>query len=534
MVSKVSLTKVQENDKKDSRGDVMSRIYGMRRTLFMLMCFAWVLFSNILIAEVIDEETARHYFSQALVETYTGNFEEAYKISVKAISGRVYVQELPYFWYLRGRLGIITGTVDKALEELKSFTQLVMNDEIENILSKVQYFRMLDIASPGTFKFGYVNSLSGRQSNADYFQTPTSLSVFGDVLYILDSRNKRLVSAKNNRILKVKKLSREYKQVFAARDGSIYLVTDDALYDGEETELVKALKAAVVAGSDRDGNVYIVDIDRIIVFDREDKTTKSYKLDQRLFCLDAEMTVDKIYVLDGVRQQIFIYDLQTMKRIGIIEVPEKAWNFEVTPYGDLIYLTNNKIIAGNQEFEAKDVNFIEYSYPTLFTMKWKGNIIDQYFLKDDKPLFVSIDKMMFDDTYSYAYIRVEDLYGDEIHYIQYALGMLEQDVYVPSDIYCEFTDVKLVNLKTCSNELVSYRMAGIKTFGGCAILNKFTGSLPSLKNKQRLVFVARWNYIRPVPPGVVKVTAKVSFKDLMYFDSMFYTNQLMSEPRLRK
>jgi len=40
--------------------------------------------------------------------------------------------------------------------------------------------------------------------------------------------------------------------------------------------------------------------------------------------------------------------------------------------------------------------------------------------------------------------------------------------------------------------------------------------------------------MRPIPQGIIKVTAKVSFKDLIYSDAMFYTGQLISESSLRK
>ncbi len=514
---------------------VMLSIFSrLRNVIALSILIVPLVFFDTVLAAVIDEETARSYFSQALINAYTGNFGDAYQLSIKALSGRVYVQELPYFWYLRGRLGISTGLVDKSLGDFSTFTQLVKSEEIDNLVSKVQYFRKLDIISPGTFKFGYVNSVSGRQGTADYFQTPTSLTVFGDTMYILDSKNKRLISARGSKILTVKKLSRDYKQVFASRDGSIYLLTDDTLYNDSELELLKDMKTALIAGSDRNGNVYIVDFDRVLVFDPESQKSVAYNLPQSTVCLDAEMTVDKLYILDGVKEQILVYDLSTMGSINTIELPEKIWNFEVTPYGDLIYLGNNKIIAKGQEFEVKGVNFIEYSYPTIFLIKWKGTVVDQYFLKDDKPIFVSIDKMVFDDAYAYAYVRVEDLYGDEIHYIQYALRMSEQDVYVPSDVYSELSDVKTEMLKNCKGELVSYRMTGSKTIGSCPILNKFTGSAASLRNNKRVVFLARWNYMRPIPQGIIKVTAKLSFKDLVYSDAMFYTGQLIGESSLRK
>lgn len=496
-----------------------------------LLLIAFLLLTSLTFG-VIDEETARLYFTQALKSTYKGDFAKAFELSQKALSGRVYVQELPYFWYLRSRLRIINNQVDKALEELKNFTMLVRSDDIDNLIAKVNYFRKLNLSPSSTFVMGYVNSLNGYVKGIEYFQTPMSLTVYGDKFALLDSKNRRIVVAKQNRIFSIKKVSKDLKQVFFDRSGQLYLLGEKALYNESEAEIISGLKVPYIAGQDREGYIYIVDFDRLIKYNPNTNKSLEFRLERMTFVLDAEMTVDKLYILDALSQEIYVYSLDKLQRIDVVRVPEKIWNFEVTPYGDIIYLGKDKIVAGGVEFQMKGVNFIEYSYPTLFLIKWKGNVIDQYWLKDDKPIFVNIDSLHFDDSNAYAYIRVEDLYGDEIHYIGYALSMFEQDVYVPSDAYIEQRESKSVLLNTCINELVNYRLAGTRVFGKCSILSKFTGglSVQTIQDtmKSRLYWVTRWTYLKPVPPGVIKLSAKVAFKEQVYYDTMFYTNLLIN------
>jgi len=105
---------------------------------------------------VIDEETARDYFSQALIKMYQGNFQKAYELSKQALSGRVYVNELANFWFLRGKLAITNGLIDKAIEEFGTFTQLVKNDDIDNILEKVRYFRNINLSPSKNFELKYM------------------------------------------------------------------------------------------------------------------------------------------------------------------------------------------------------------------------------------------------------------------------------------------------------------------------------------------------------------------------------------------
>jgi len=175
------------------------------------------------------------------------------------------------------------------------------------------------------------------------------------------------------------------------------------------------------------------------------------------------------------------------------------------------------------------VDFIEYSYPTLFAIKWKGNTVEQYFFKDDKPVFVNIESVSFDENNAYAYISVEDLFGDELHYIKYALAMYERDVYVPTDIYAEQRDIRSVKVEKCTGELISYRLQGVKVIGDCPILTRFTGSVASAEEllNKKILWVAKWTYLKPVPPGVIKLSAKVSFKEQSYYDTMFYTQKLI-------
>lgn len=486
---------------------------------------------------VIDEETARNYFSQSLLEMYNGNFEKAYEISKRSLSGRVYVNELSSFWFLRGKLAIVNGLIDKAIEDFATFTQLVRNDDIDNLIRKVNYFRMLNLSPSRNFELKYVSSVSGVINGIEYFQTPVSVTVFGDTYCLLDSKNKRIIFFKNNRMTKIKTVSKELKQIIYDRNGNLYLLSDKSLYNENELELVSNLKSPYIAGCDRDGNMYIVDFDRIIVYSTYSNSFIEKKLPQITMALDAELTIDKLYVLDGLRQVIDIYNLKDLKKVDSVKPSEKIWAFEVTPYGDIIYLGKNKVVAGNQEFQIQGADLVEYSYPTLFIIKWKTKHIDLYILKDDKPVFVNIDKILFDDNYAYAYVRVEDLFGDDLHYIQHSLSIFEHDVYVPSDVTSNILPAKYLSLKDCKGELISYRLQGFRIVGNCPIISKFTGSPSSDKfidKTVRLNWVVRWAYMRPVPPGVIKLTAKVSFKNETYFDTSFYTQQLIKMSELRK
>uniref|UniRef100_A0A7C5RII4 Tetratricopeptide repeat protein n=1 Tax=Fervidobacterium thailandense TaxID=1008305 RepID=A0A7C5RII4_9BACT len=494
----------------------------LRTTLIIFVAFVLSVYGA-----VIDEQKAREYFSGALKEFYDGNIEAAYESAIKALSGRVYVQELPHFWYLRGRLAIINGEVDKALQEFRNFTTLVKNDDIDNLVQKVESFRKLNLSRSQSFEFGYVTTLRGKQAGVDYFHSIVSVAVYGDELYALDSRNKRLVKFKENKITQIRNLSREYKQVSVDRMGSVLLLSKEALYDAQEKELLKDLRTPVIAGISRDGEVYLVDLDTVVIYSLTKRNARRQSLGRRVICLDAELTVDKLFILDGINQEILVYNVQDMKIIERLKPPIKTWSFEVTPYGDLIYLGDNKIIVGEKDFTLKDVNLIEYSYPILFAIKWAGSTVDVYQLIDDKPVFVSIDKMEFDELYAYAYVRVEDIFGDTLHFIQNLLSIAEQDVYTPSFVSFKNLEPKFVNLKACEKELVVYRLRGVKVSGNCPLLAKFTGNGVTENVKTQSYWIFRWQYIRPVPDGIIKVTARFSTKSKVFFDTMFYTNLLL-------
>lgn len=499
-------------------------------TIRKILSFLFIIGIVSLVQAVINEETARSYFSKALLEMYNRNFNGAYELSKKALSGRVFVNELPYFWYLRGKLAIINGAPDKAIEDFKMFTQLVKNDDIDNLIGKIDYFRKINLSPSKKFELKYISTVSGIISGIEYFHTPTSLTVYGDSFAVLDSKNKRIIYFKSNRISKIKKVSKEIKEIIFGLDGKLYLLGEKSLFDDNELELISGLKTPYAAGPDRDGNIIIVDFDRVLSYNVFSKRTVEKKLTNVTTAIDVEITNDKIYILDGLRQTLDVYSKKDITKIQSIKLTEKTWAFEVTPYGDIIYVTKNKIKAGNQEFEISGADLIEYSYPTLFVIKWKARTIDTYVLKDDKPIFVNIDRIEFDDNYGYAYVRIEDLFGDVVHYVQHSLSIAEHDVYVPSTISLTSMPVDVLELKNCSGELITYRLQGVWVMGNCPILTKFTGSpfiINDRDNPSRLVWQVRWNYIKPVPPGIVKLTAKVNFKDSYFFDTSFYSQQLI-------
>lgn len=486
---------------------------------------------------VIDEETARDYFSQALIKMYQGNFQKAYELSKQALSGRVYVNELANFWFLRGRLAIANGLIDKAIEEFGTFTQLVKNDDIDNILEKVRYFRNINLSPSKNFELKYIGNASGIIKGIEYFQTPVSVAVYGDSYCVLDSKNRRIVYFKNNRMTNIKKVSHDIKQIIFDRNGLLYLVSENAIYNDSEYELLKGLRSPIVAGFDRNGNMYIVDFDRIVLFNVYSNNITEHKLQKVTPALDAEITIDKLYILNGLTQEIDIYDLKNFSKIQSIKLSEKIWNFEVTPYGDIIYPGKDGLIANDQKFDIKGIDLIEYSYPNLFVMKWKNKQIEHYVLKDDKPLFVNIERLEFDDNFVYAYISVEDLFGDEVHYIQHSLSIFEHDVYAPSDVYSSQITPKYITLKECKGELTIYRLQSLRVLGNCPILNKFTGAptyQKAIENSKKLIWIAQWKYIRPIPPGLIKVSARVTFKNNVYYDTTFYTSTLIKSEELRK
>ena len=501
----------------------------LKSFILRLLIAFFVLLKVITIFAVIDEETARDYFSKALEFAYSGDFKSAFEYSKKAMSGRIYVQELPYFWYLRGRLGIINGYVDKSLEELKNYTSLVRNDDIQNLMQKVDYYRKLDLSPSKNFIMSYIDSVKGSVKDIEYFQTPTSLAVYGDEFVLLDSKNKRLAYFKNNKLLKIKKISRDIKQIAFDRNGNLYLLGSKSLYNEQGLELMNDLQVPFIAGSDREGNLIIVDFDRVIKYNTFSNKPVIQGIGQRLFALDAEITVDKLYVLDALKQKILVFRIDTLEKIQEITLPEKVWSFEVTPYGDIIYLGKGRIVANGQEFPVKDTDFIEYAYPTLFLIKWKGNTIEQYVLKDDKPIFVNIKDVAFDENYAYAYLSIEDLYGDEIHYIKHSLAIFEHDVYMPTEIYPEIRDVGIVKLDKCAGEVITYKLQDLRVTGNCPILSKLTGSTRDFDgmSRKKLYWVAKWAYLRPIPPGIIKLTAKVAIKEEVFYDTMFYTEKLM-------
>ncbi len=497
----------------------------------LVVVFA-ILLTALTFSKVIDEETARSFFSEALKEYYLGNFDKAYENSLKSLSGRVYLQELPYYWYLRGKLGIIQGFFEESIKQLNSYTDLVRQEDIENLKKTAFFFQDIKLNMGTNYDFSYVSKIEGKIRGIEYFYNPNSLSAYGDKFYITDPKNKRLVTVKSGKIVNIQTLKFEPKQVFANRYGEIFILDNNKLYNEKGEVLLENLRTPYIAGDDRDGRLYIANFDRITIFNPSDKMKIDKKLDTNIFVMDAEMTCDYLYILDGVRQRILVYDTQNLDFVKSINPPFKTWSIEVTPYDELIYLGEGKIYISGKTFDVSDVNFIEFSYPNIFLIKWKGNLVEHYYLKDENPIFIAIDKILFDDNYGYVYVRVEDFFGNNLNYVQNILKLYEQGVIVNSDISIENYDKKTVEVKSCTGLLISYRFKNLRTYGNCVPLNRYTGG--GTKDPRSFYYVMRYKYIRPVPPGALKIDAKIDFKNGSYLDTMFYTEALIKDGQLRK
>jgi len=89
---------------------------------------------------IVTEEQARDFFSDALQSWYEGDVSHAREMMERALSGLVYVGDIPEFWYLTAKIEIETGLVEKAREDLK--TILVVSpgrSEVVSLLKEIDW-----------------------------------------------------------------------------------------------------------------------------------------------------------------------------------------------------------------------------------------------------------------------------------------------------------------------------------------------------------------------------------------------------------
>ncbi|ANQ53788.1 hypothetical protein XJ44_04970 [Thermosipho affectus] len=471
---------------------------------------------------ILTEEQSRQFLSEAIKLWGKGDFQAASKKMDDAITGSISAREIPWFWYFKAKVDIYNDRVDIAKENLETLLTFTNIEEIRDLYNKISIFNNPESVEINGYDFKFVEEYMGKEGLTEYFYSPVGLAVYGEIIYLIDKENKRLIKIKNGSIVDIKKLSFTPKSIATDSFGNLYISSNDAIYKNGKL-LYSNLKSPIIAGVDRAGRIIVVDTTKIYAFG-DKKTEKMLPIPT--ITLDCEINYENLYILDAYSGKILVYDLYTFKKKGEIPLKEKIWSFEVTPAGRIIYFIGNKIYVDGRQFEVNSTPmFIEYSYPNLFVIDWKEDVVKRYLLKDDLPIFVKVEDFETKDATLTLNVSVEDFFGNDIYLASEFLNLYEEDVREYIDINGKTITKDATNI--ASKNLLTDRFLG-KTLYEDKNWKYTGGAKIAFKNRGKYVWQLTYNYAKIFPIPLVRVAVKFEMFDKKYSDIVIYTEDVIS------
>lgn len=534
----------------------------MKKVICLLLTFV----VSIIGFSIINEEQARDLFSQALSLWYDGDVIKARALMDDALSGLIYVSDIPEFWFFTSKIDIDMRAVERAQEDLK--TILVISpgkSEVISLLKEIETLQKpLEFSTPTVFDESII--FSGFQKGTEYFYTPNAATFWGNSLIIADKANKRLIltSEENYRILKT---NISPNSLAVSHSGLLYISGDGKLieYDlkNESEKIIhEGFINPILAGFDRIGRLWGSDVDRIFVYDG--KSVNFFSLDDFYIINDVELTPYGFWILDVMKNQLLYYDFSFKK---IKSLPSyNAWSFEVSIHGDPIILTKDRKLAFIRDDKLYEfytptdgTMLFEYLYPYLIFMNWKTDTVTIQPMKSQEPLIVKIDNLNFENDNINLLVRVENILGEAVPYLKDFLEVREGGG--PVFFNVSLNHVKLQWLKADQNffektlpfikrgsaygvffqdlpnnfrktDIVTLRGKNVKIFTSSpasefVLFSGGTGLVASPVDIWQPIWKITFNRTRPLPSDITPVTVQIRFADELYSDTIYYTRGLI-------
>ncbi|WP_448535824.1 tetratricopeptide repeat protein, partial [Pseudothermotoga sp.] len=209
---------------------------------------------------IINEEQARELFARALESWYAGDVVAARESMSQALSGLIYITDIPEFWFFTAKLDIDSGNVARALEDLRTLLVLApTKDEAISLVKEIETFSNPLVPSTPTLS-GEILKIEGFKNSVEYFYSPVSVTTLGRNVCIADKVNSRLI-IHGPAGYTVHKLSFKPESVVCNAFKYLYVAGDDkiALFDLESNRvemLASNLLKPVLAGFDRLGRLW--------------------------------------------------------------------------------------------------------------------------------------------------------------------------------------------------------------------------------------------------------------------------------------
>ena len=477
---------------------------------FFLILFSFLIILTGFTADLSEgEQKSREIFSESLELLFSEQKYEARLKLDEAMSGEVYIEDIPKFWYYAAKLDTQLGRLNRAREDLQNiFLFSGTNQEAETLqdfISSLEEFSISDFSTPTFYE---IESQENIVNGFEKFYTINDSIIFNSNTYILDSKNK-IIYKKSNDGEKWIRLPENQKYYNLSKDKNlnrIYISSDKGIYyinsyspnitvetdSGTPTELDPNVEN-IIKPLITDYNLYLLDTDkigRIYTYDPVNSNIKILGYDGSILN-EIEVPLTSIITNGTVlNNSLYTYDLKTNKiqKISILKeeleseltLPDTIKPISITalPWDSLVISTYDGFLEINMDKkEYKPISFdtIPEDFKGMVSIDNGLGIFSDYMkysLKTNRLFHNNLENLYtlnlyglnFDrETYNVnAKIEISDINGIKIDMINKNISVVDSGGRVSFDILKRYSKP---NIQSYTNlrEFMNYGVAQSET-----------------------------------------------------------------------
>jgi len=375
----------------------------MKKNIIFIFLILFIVIFNFGADVTINEMKSRHLFSDSLDLLFDNNKYEAKLKLNKALSGEVYIEDIPKFLYYSAKLDLQLGQIDKAKESLNNILLFsAFNEDVETLSKFVDSVEEYSLSNFSTPNFINLFNVEGNKETFERFYTVTDSEVLNSEVYILDSQNKLIFKQSNDNSEKWIKLDKKYDYYSLSSDSKldrIYLGTSDGLMyfnsygpgisgvasdmtevessEGTPTFLIKGFDF-ISYGVDSAGRIIVYNplenSLNIVGFDGSMLQKKTFSYNNMF--VSGTVWRNYVYLLEYYSKSLYVYNIITNNVEKIIKLPYANYlDIDILPWG---YPVLSSIENGIEIYDLKTEKPEKYDFEDENMNSFRGNIKIKY------------------------------------------------------------------------------------------------------------------------------------------------------------
>jgi hypothetical protein len=355
-----------------------------------------------------SELESRKLFGESLNLLFEGNKYEARIKLNEAMSGEIYITDIPRLWYYAAKLDLQLGMIDKALQDLENALLFsTVNEEAKTLKNFIENMKNFSISNYSTPTFSNLTVTSGVKNSLEKFYNPVDVEILNSNLYILDSQNHLIYKTdiSDEKWINLDKTIKYYSIEADKNLNRVYLGSDKGIYYFESYSpiILKEIdadltKEGTYTTSEKENKIQsliegfpfiIYGIDsagRIVGYDPYNNEIKvigfngqilqQKKFDNSIIFTDGVLWRNSLYLLEYSSSSIFHLDILKNEVIEKTKLPSNTYlSISCLPWNMLMLssLEEGLQILNNSESEIELIKISEYTRDKKFD-ELKGRI----------------------------------------------------------------------------------------------------------------------------------------------------------------